>query len=378
MKGMVSITIITCYEENMEGAIMPGLIDKIQLAKGEIGRSVIAVNPMIVNEIRDKNRNMLYFGIKNTSQIPENIIRRVRTHANFAWLTIDKSADKGRAIDTDLINPLTYRAMTGSTSGGPINILKGINDFVIGTDGGGSVLAPAMSCQLPSIIGAGTGLFVKNKKLSTDQYEFTGSIGVIAKRISMLKEVMECMLEQNLTPASEKRLKIVIPKKGSIIGPDQIDMHDKVMEHLASIQLSQYQIEEIDMNGIDERKTAIDVIRYCLQERQADMILTCEGPVDVYGYGETIPQHFGEAGINLTKNHGKYLIRAANMCQTTAITVPTSTLASGITIIAKSGIAHCGYAFDLAQQLEGAIHLPEVWRRYYLENDQHVSRLDFW
>ncbi|MFP3490450.1 hypothetical protein R0K20_22895, partial [Staphylococcus sp. SIMBA_130] len=82
-----------------------------------------------------------------------------------------------------------------------INILKGINDFVIGTDGGGSVLAPAMSCQLPSIIGAGTGLFVKNKKLSTDQYEFTGSIGVIAKRISMLKEVMECMLEQKLTPS---------------------------------------------------------------------------------------------------------------------------------------------------------------------------------
>jgi Asp-tRNA(Asn)/Glu-tRNA(Gln) amidotransferase A subunit family amidase len=49
--------------------------------------------------------------------------------------------------------------MTGSTSGSPINILKGLNDFAIGTDGDGSVLAPAMSCQLPSVIRAGLGLF---------------------------------------------------------------------------------------------------------------------------------------------------------------------------------------------------------------------------
>src|SRR5699024_1708153 len=279
--------------------------------------------------------------------------------------------------DTDLVNPLTYRIMTGSTSGGPINILKGISDFAIGTDGGGSVLAPAISCQLPSIIGAGLGLFVVNKKVSTDQLEFTGSVGVIAKRISLLKEVIECMLEHRLTPSQKKELKIVIPKKGSVICPDRIDMHDKVTDYLGLIDSRQYIIEEVNMTGIDERKAGIEVITKCFQEEQADMIITCEGPVDVYGYGETIPQHFGEPGINLTRNHGKYLIRAANMRQTTAITLSTSTLASGIVIIARSGIEHCEYAFDLAQKLEETIQLPEVWRRYYTEDVQSFSGLDF-
>jgi hypothetical protein len=56
----------------------------------------------------------------------------------MVFLTIDKAAHLGRAIDPDLNNPITYREMTGSTSGSPINILRGLNDFAIGTDGGGS------------------------------------------------------------------------------------------------------------------------------------------------------------------------------------------------------------------------------------------------
>src|SRR5699024_10300581 len=96
-------------------------------------------------------------------------------------------------------NPITYRLMTGSTSGGPINILKGINDFAIGTDGGGSVLAPAMSCQLPSMIGAGLGIHVKDKKASTDGREFRGSVGVIGKALSTVLRVMESLTEEPLT-----------------------------------------------------------------------------------------------------------------------------------------------------------------------------------
>ena len=42
--------------------------------------------------------------------------------------------------------------MTGSSSGSCINILLGINDFALGTDGGGSVLGPAMSTGLYSIM----------------------------------------------------------------------------------------------------------------------------------------------------------------------------------------------------------------------------------
>ena len=56
------------------------------------------------------------------------------------------------------------------------------------------------------------------------------------------------------------------------------------------------------MTGIDERKRAIETLETCFEE--VDFILTCEGPVDVYGYGETDPQQFGQAGKQLTKVMG--------------------------------------------------------------------------
>ncbi|GIO26955.1 amidase family protein [Ornithinibacillus bavariensis] len=350
--------------------------NKLNLAQRELGRSVIQVNPHLAEEVRGKNSERLYFGMKDTIQIPDKLIQVLRANPNYAWLTIDKAADKGRALDTDLINPLTYRVMTGSSSGGPINILKGINDFAIGTDGGGSVLAPAMSCQLPSIIGAGTGLFVKNKKVSTDNVEFTGSVGVIAKKISILRNVMETMLGTTLSSNREKA-RIAIPKKGSLRTPDGKDMFDKIQHYLSSIDCSWYELIEINMNGIQNRHVGIELIQTCFKKHGIDMILTCEGPVDVYGYGETIPMHFGEVGKKITDNHGKYLIRAANIAKTTAITVPTETLATGIVVIAKEGIKHCQVALDFAEKLEESIKLPKVWSRYFLENDEKFTKLSF-
>src|SRR5690606_24545047 len=156
---------------------------KLHLSKRALGKSVVAINPRLEYECAGKDENALFFGVKDTAQIPEHVLQKLKNSPKMIWHTIDKAADKGRAIDTDLTNPLTYRIMTGSTSGGPINLLKGINDFAIGTDGGGSVLGPAASCQLPSMIGAGLGLLVKNEKTSTDGYQFRGSIGVIAKNL---------------------------------------------------------------------------------------------------------------------------------------------------------------------------------------------------
>lgn len=351
--------------------------EKIKLASRELGKSVIGVNPKLNDEVVDKNTQMLSFGIKDTNQIPDERIARLRNHPDFVWLTIDKSSNKGRAIDTDLINPLTYRIMTGSTSGGPVNILKGLNDFAIGTDGGGSVLAPAMSCQLPSIIGAGMGLFVKHKKISTEQMAFTGSVGVIAKHISILKKVMENLLDQKLSSAPRKIIRVAIPKKGTVITPDGYDMHDKVMNHLASIDCEQYHIEEVDMTGIGNRKNGIGLIDSCFSKDAFDLIVTCEGPVDVYGYGETIPEYFGKVGQDITKNHGKFLIRSANMSKTTAITIPTNILASGLVVVARAGIEHCEMAFDLAKKLKESIKLPEVWRRYFVGQEQKFTGLSF-
>ncbi len=351
--------------------------NKIKLAQRELGKSVIRINPYLEDEVKAKHKDLKYFGVKDTDQIPKSIIAKLKKNPSYAWLTIDKGSDKGRAIDTDLMNPITYRAMTGSSSGGPINIVKGINDFAIGTDGGGSVLAPAMSCQLPSIIGAGFGLKGKTKKISTDKLEFQASVGVIAKRVSVLKEVMECLTEKRLEPIEWKPLRIAIPKKNSIRCPDNSDMYERVRKHLSAIEIDAYRLEEVDMSGIEDRKKGLELIDKCFHNDQVDMIVTYEGPVDVYGYGETIPQQLGEVGKSITRSHGKYLIRAANMSNTTAITIPTGELASGMVLIAKSGIDNGCYALELARKLEETIKLPEIWKRYFIEAKAKYSGLDF-
>ena len=64
--------------------------------------------------------------MKNTVDIPIYIVDKLWENSKYLFLTVDKMSHLGRSIDTDLINPLTYRCMTGSSSGTAINIIKGI------------------------------------------------------------------------------------------------------------------------------------------------------------------------------------------------------------------------------------------------------------
>lgn len=342
---------------------MTSFHERLRLAKRELSRSVVDVNLNI--DVQKVSKDTFFYGVKDTDQIPDHYLRNIGKNERYIRLTTDKASDYGRAIDPDLTNPITYRAMTGSTSGGPINILKGIIDFSIGTDGGGSVLAPAMSCQLPAIIGAGLGLYVKESKTSTDDISFIGSVGVIGKRFFQVKQVIECMQGKKFTTNNCDHMTVAIPKKGSVIRPDGKDMHDLVTHYIKDF--SNVMPIEIDMTGIEERKQALEVIQKSFE--QADYIITCEGPVDVFGYGESIPQAFGKAGRFITQNHGKYLIRGANMCHTTTITIPTKDLASGFVILAKYGFSHASKAIQFAQNIEEKIQLPSMWYRYFLNKD---------
>lgn len=346
---------------------------RLKIAKSELGKSVLKINPFLDKDLQYKEKLMLCFGVKNTGQIPMHIFEKLRTNKKFLWLTIDKMADKGRSIDTDLTNPLTYRLMTGSTSGGAVNILKGINDFAIGTDGGGSILGPAMSCQLPAIIGAGLGIYVNNESLSTDKIKFIGSVGVIAKKLNVAIEVFEEIIGQSLKSdiITDKKLKVVIPKKGTVITPTQEDMYSLIQPYLDALDKDLYSFEEVDFTGIEQREIAIKKIQETFDRWQADIIITHEGPVDVYGYGETIPQMFNDPGEDISKNSGKYLLKAANICKATAITVPTANLASGILVIAKHGIENAIHAINIAKKIESLIKLPEVFIRYFLTDERY-------
>lgn len=412
------------------------------LAEQNLYRSVISINKNLEEEAENKEKDYLTFGVKNTVDIPISLVDKLRKNSKYLFATIDKMSHLGRSIDTDLINPLTYRCMTGSSSGTAVNILKGINDFGIGTDGGGSVLAPALSTNLYSFIGSGVGLVTGKEGLSTDSISFTGGIGVISKSFFILKGVAEDILEKKIK-YSEDKIRVLIPKNNSIILPDGIDMRleiDKVIQCINENKRvyenndvknnnqdnaiknstfkvngyedklldekirsnkenkifdwkitsdeyklyedkisrdeikSKFEFIEYSFDNIYERNIAIKEIKNIFDNDIADIILTYEGPIDVYGYDETIQRSFkGKAEKEITSNGGKGIVKVINMCKCTGITIPGEKLASGFVICAKEGIQGLANAFTLGKVIEESIEKNEMFNRYFIDREKFVD-----
>ena len=107
--------------------------------------TVACVHPEIIDKVSeacDIYGNAFYTGIKKTKMLPESLMTRL-SGSGFLKHTADEMAFGGRAVDTRRRNPLTGQFMTGSSSGTALNVFYGINDLGVGTDGGGSFLAPA-------------------------------------------------------------------------------------------------------------------------------------------------------------------------------------------------------------------------------------------
>lgn len=393
------------------------------LAEQNLYKSVISINKASEEEAKNKEKDFLTFGVKNTVDIPKSLVDKLRKDSKYLLLTVDKMSHLGRSIDTDLINPLTYRCMTGSSSGTAINILKGINDFGIGTDGGGSVLAPALSTNLYSFIGSGVGLVTGKESLSTDSISFTGGIGIISKNFPTLKNVVFDILDKEIQNdkirnkecnendsdvlnkrknINDTKLRIAIPKHNSIILPDDIDMRveiDKVISNLnkdkdfedrllkneldsknsnlLEEKVIKLEFIEYSFENIYERNIAIKEIKNIFDNDVADIILTYEGPIDIYGYDETIQRSFnGKAEKEITSNGGKGIVKAINMCKCTGITIPGEKLASGFVICAKEGIQGLINAFTLGQAIDECIEKNEMFNRYFINREKFIDNID--
>lgn len=393
------------------------------LADQNLYKSVISINKSLEEESKNKEKDFLTFGVKNTVDIPKGLVDKLRKNSKYLFLTVDKMSHLGRSIDTDLVNPLTYRCMTGSSSGTAINILKGINDFGIGTDGGGSVLAPALSTNLYSFIGSGVGLVTGKESLSTDSISFTGGIGIISKNFPTLKNVVFDILDkeiqndkirnkecnENDSDVLNKRknindtvLRIAIPKYNLITLPDDVDMRaeidnvisnlnkDKDFEdrllkneldsknsNLLEEKVIKLEFIEYSFENIYERNIAIKEIKNIFDNDVADIILTYEGPIDIYGYDETIQRSFkGKAEKKITSNGGKGIVKAINMCKCTGITIPGEKLASGFVICAKEGIQGLINAFTLGQAIDECIEKNEMFNRYFIDREKFIDSIN--
>lgn len=337
-----------------------------------VGNTVVKVNEDAIldgHNILQSRDSLVIFGVKNTSAISRDMIKNLISKDKYVWLTIDDMSSGGRAIDVSLLNPITGKVMTGSSSATAINVLYGINDVGICTDGGGSILAPALSLNLFSLMGKGLGLKAAQKKSSTDGILFEPAIGVIGSNYETTEKTIIDMMNDgyemdNLINDTEK-FKVVIPNYKNIILPDGTDMREGIDKILPILVNRGIDIYEKDFPDFLERKQSIEICQELFHE--FDLILTYEGPIDYLGFGDSVFGVLGDLAKSSQSNSGKYMVKIANMLNSTAVTIPDSKISSGYVITAAQGLRKGSFALKVANVLKNQVLLPQLYNNYFLQ-----------
>ncbi|MFA6074277.1 MAG: amidase family protein [Negativicutes bacterium] len=328
-------------------------------------KSVLTNNPQTLElaaKVLEGGVRPYLLGVKDTAVMPRDLIERL-CGGSFIWHTLDKSASGGRAIDVDLLNPLTGRPMTGSSSGSAVNVLLGINDIALGTDGGGSVLAPALACNLFSVLLAGCGYKSNSCNRSTDGISFSSSVGIIAREWKVICAALSILeLNDNETKLP---IKIAVPAKANIILPDGSDMCDRLQPVIESLQSLGVKCVEIEFPDFADRSHSITAMQKILHD--FDTVMTFEGPVDVLGFGDSVFGLTGPAARALQNKSGKYLVKIANMLDMTSVTLPAGDAAAGIVISTENGKENAARLFRLIDALAQQFSCCELHGKYFAE-----------
>lgn len=254
-------------------------------------------------------------------------------------------------MDLSLQNPITGKPMTGSSSGTAINVFLGINDIGLGTDGGGSVLAPAMALNLFSFIHPqlGESYFKRReKKLSTDGHSFYPSLGFITKDYSLLEQTIVAQFNL-IEEKNQKAVKIAIDK-------------ESISE--ATTFANQFAISKVLDFSDKYQKSRNDLIKQ-LDELLAkyDIVISKEGPVDVEGFGDTIFGHFDSETKKNQVNANKGFVRVVTMVGASAISIPCRELATAYLLICKSDSKSVKKMLQVASQLQ--LPIDEISNTYF-------------
>lgn len=304
---------------------------KTMLAMKNPVKSVDRVYPLAFDEI--SNHDGYYFGVKNSLYLTNEMEEKLN-QCSYYLHTRDQSSLGGRAIDINLKNPITGLPMTGSSSGTAINVFLGINDIGMGTDGGGSVLAPAISLNLFSVIDP--LLFheerkKENEKVSTDGISFMPSIGLISRNLKLLRELY---LKLRVLEDSNRETKILVDD-----------------ENICNL-LKDENLEVSSFEGKydNERLALIETAKRLLEKY--DIIVSKEGPVDLNGFGDTVFGHFDDKTKKIQVAANKGFLRIANMANCFALTVPSGELSTAYVILCDSNnVSAIRKSFLIAESL---------------------------
>ena len=308
---------------------------KTSLAMANLFQSVITVYPNCITTIHSEAD--YYMGVKQVPMIPDAFVSHLEQNG-FHLHTIDKASHKGRGIDIDLKNPITGRFMTGSSSGTAVNVFYGINDLGVGTDGGGSVLSPAAALNLIGYIHPNLGSewidYVKYSKTSTDGISFIPSIGFISRDLDLVKQASSLFIADNL---KKKKIKIAVDSE---IDKNEWAEFDECITVETTNLVYKYEAS---------RSELIHSLKQILSD--FDIVVSKEGPIDVYGIGETLFGHFDKQTRSIQIQGKKGFVRVVNMCNAVGLIVPSQELATGYLIIGRKYNFIEKYIFDLAEKL---------------------------
>lgn len=316
------------------------------------------LNPFhsVVNTFDVKEGNGLLLGVKNDSHIHPSFINQLTSTYAYQLHTVDHMAIGGRAIDLQLVNPITGRYMSGSSSGTAINVFLGMNDIGIGSDGGGSVLAPAMSLNLFGFISYLIDEEHMNhyQKLSTDNILFRPSLGIIASDETKLYACIEKVISlddkgiDRIIVSNDDETCYSFPVE-RVVYPDRYGPRQELIEYLNDVLPT------------------------------IDFMISKEGPVDVEGFGDSVFGHFDDRTLQIQQAAKKGFIRVVNMAHATAITIPTSKLGVSYVGICESKEGKIGLMLEMMRKLvipqdeliERYFRNPETWfRKGYGENNE--------
>lgn len=317
--------------------------------------AVAKINPYksvdeIVNEVKTTDESINLLGVKNVKQVSKQFIQSLEETKKYRLHTLDKSSFGGRAIDLNLINPITGRYMTGSSSGTAINVFIGINDIGIGVDGGGSVLAPAMSLNLFGFVSPliDSEYMSQFKKVSTDGIEFKPSIGYMTYTFEKMLGIIHDTLD---IPRIESDTKVYVSNK---------DLNDYPFE-TTSIEFK---------HSLSEREDLIQFLNEILPK--CDTIISNEGPIDLFGFGDTVFGHFDETTKEIQKKSLKGYLRVVNMANATAICIPKKELAQSYLLISESSPEKISKSLIIAKQL--IVEKDELIERYFRDLDLYFTQ----
>lgn len=298
-----------------------------------------------VVKLLEPDFNKYFVGIKNISSIPNTLMRKLEKQG-FTLHTIDKKSTlAGRAVDTDLYNPITGNYMSGSSSGTAINVFAGINDLGIGNDGGGSVLAPAMCLNITGFI---SKLIEEDRNMAlkpnTDGMIAGNSIGFMVRDREILKKTIKASIDVEAD------------------GSDAIIYSDREYDNIKS------EIVTLKDAGAD-RKVLVPYLLELL--KKCDVLMLTEGPVDLHGFGDSLFGHFDARTKEIQKQANKGYLRVCNIAGATALCLPQKELGMATLLICESKKEKVAKMLGIMDKIED-VH-DELIERYFLDYNSYFN-----